>query len=73
MRFDNSKIRQLRESLGLTQAEFGRPMGMKAQYVQYLEDGPTKPTIRTLERIMDIYSVPQEYFFVEKVARMRAI
>lgn len=72
MKFDNSKIREQRESMGLTQSEFGRPMGMKAQYVQYLEDGPTKPNVRTLERIMTTYGVPPEYFFVGERARMRA-
>jgi transcriptional regulator with XRE-family HTH domain len=72
MIFDNSKIRELRESKGLSLSEFGRPLGMKAQQVQGLEAGPGKPNVRTLERIMSTYGVPPEYFFVGEVARMRA-
>jgi predicted transcriptional regulator len=45
-----SQLLQARNSLGLTQAEIAKRMGVKQSFVARLENGAANPTVSTLKR-----------------------
>ena len=45
------QIRQVRHEAGLTQKEVGKKMGTSESYVQRLEMGYLRPSVRALERV----------------------
>lgn len=66
-KFDKEKIAALRQTLGLSQQQFGRGIGMQRQHVSLWELGISLPSIPTLLRICDKYNVNPEFFLVETV------
>ena len=65
-RFDKQSIRRLRENEKLTCTQFGRKIGVKRQQAARLENEPGYPSIKTLEKIMDVFELDVSYFFIEK-------
>lgn len=58
-------IREMREAIGLTQAEFAHYFRLTRQQVIALENGRANPTVETLEKICRVYGfrvgfVPRE-------------
>lgn len=53
----NNRIKQIRKSLGLTQAEFGKRLGLKQNSIALIESGernPSEQTIHSLEREFNV-------------------
>ena len=65
--FDRKSIRRLRKSLGLTCREFGDRLGVTRQAIQNweTETSQTKPTVKTLEKIMAEFGVDESFFFAD--------
>lgn len=56
-------IKQIRESKGLSAAEFGRRMFMERSHVSRLEAGGTNPTSTTLKTICNAMEIKMEDLF----------
>lgn len=52
------RIKQIRQSKGLTQMELARNAGLAQSFVSTLERGHKSPTIRSLEKIAAALDVP---------------
>ena len=53
----NNRIKQIRKSLGLTQAEFGKRLGLKQNSIALIESGErntSEQTIHSLEREVNV-------------------
>ena len=57
-------LRKKRESLGLTQRELSRQLGVKSSHVTYLESDRRRPSLGLLSRIADVLSLDRETLFV---------
>jgi transcriptional regulator with XRE-family HTH domain len=58
------RIRQVREALGLTQAEFARPLNRKAPSLSQIENGTKKnPGVLIFVNISLVYHVSLDYLF----------
>ena len=64
-RFDPVKIRELRQARGVSQAEFGRTIGVAEQTVRKWELGKQDPSIKTLEKVAEELGTFPSYFFTE--------
>lgn len=51
------KIKEIRQALGLSQAEFADRLKMTRTYVSLLEQGKRQASVRTLEQICDTFNV----------------
>jgi len=60
------KISSLRNSLGLTQEEFGKRLGVTNRAVSKWENEISLPSIESIYKISKLYNVNVEYFFTEK-------
>jgi transcriptional regulator with XRE-family HTH domain len=60
------KIFRLRRSNGLSQGEFGRKMGVSRQTISKWELGKAQPERENIEKMTEIYSLPADYFELEK-------
>ena len=68
LKFEKSRIKQLRENLGLTQLELARMLGYSRQNVKHWEDGECKPGVDKIAHICDTCDVETSYFFVDSLA-----
>ena len=57
------KIRELRAKKKIRLVELGRHTGLSAALLSKIERGKMYPTLPTLWRIADVFSVGLEYFF----------
>ena len=58
----NERIKQLRESLGLSRAAFGEPLGVSGDVINNLERGRTeKVNERLLRHMCDVYHANYEW------------
>lgn len=55
------RLRQLRESAGLTQLELAGKINLKSSAVSKYEKGNTLPTIDTLIKLANIFAVSNDY------------
>ena len=53
-----SKIRELREKKGLSQAELASRAGLSTTYISMLEGGKKSPTLNSLEKISAALDIP---------------
>lgn len=60
------KIRELRDSRGLTQRELASLLGYKLLTVSRWERGERKPSFSDLKRLSDIFGISISYFLEEK-------
>jgi len=51
------RLRQIRERIGITQAELGEKLGIQFQHVSKYERGETVPTWENLIKLIDLYDV----------------
>lgn len=63
MKFNHQRLRALRDSLHLSQYEFGKKIGLPPQYISMYEKGKGTPTIRTMLKIVAVFNLPSDYFF----------
>ncbi len=68
--FDPGSVKKLRESLGLSVAEFADSLELSRQIIYDLESGDCekKPNVRTLEKIMEKFGANPMIFFVDKIS-----
>jgi len=57
----NERIKELRKNLGLTQAEFGRRIGIVQGHLTGIESGKKSVTQKTLKVICATYGVSEEW------------
>ena len=57
------KVSKLRESLGMTQEEFGKSLGVTNRAVSKWENEISYPSIDSIYKICKLYNVSIEYFF----------
>ena len=57
----NSRIKEVRISLGLTQTEFGNSIGLKQNTVGQIENAQRSVTDRTILLICEKYNVNEEW------------
>ena len=62
------KISSLREALGLTQAEFGKRLGVTNRAVSKWENEISMPSIDSIYKICKLYNVNIGYFFDDEEA-----
>lgn len=60
------QIRRVRMDNAMTQQSFARRIGVNASYIGPLEKGMKAPSIATLEKIAQEFSVPIFSFFVDE-------
>jgi len=66
LRFRPERIRELREGLGLTRAEFARRIQVSRQMISFYEDSGYTPGTRVLMRLIDLTGAKMESFFVNE-------
>lgn len=64
LRFDATRIRELRKGLGLTVEEFAGRINVSKQAVSAWENGDYEPTISSLLKIVNITDAKLSSFFV---------
>ena len=57
----NERLKYLRESLSLSQAEIAKKIGLSKSSVNMYERGEREPSIETLELIADFFNVDMDY------------
>lgn len=55
------RLKETRESLGLSQSEVARKLGVSRQSYNFYENGKRDPDTDTLERIADLLNVSVDY------------
>lgn len=59
------KLKKLRQSYGLTQAEAARRLGVSASTVGMYEQGRREPDLETTQKICELYNVTPDYLVNE--------
>ena len=57
----NERLKYLRESLSMSQAEIAKKIGLSKSSVNMYERGEREPSIETLELIADFFNVDMDY------------
>ena len=65
-----NKIKELRQSKGLTQAELATKLGVTRQAVSLYEKGQRKPKIETLKKLAEYFGVSVTYIKGETKTEM---
>lgn len=60
--FVSKRIREARETAGLTQAELSQQSGLPQSHISRLEHGKHSPTAKTLEKIATALKLPRSHF-----------
>ena len=60
--FVSKRIREARETAGLTQAELSLQSGLPQSHISRLEQGKHSPTAKTLEKIATALNLPHAHF-----------
>ena len=68
--FAGAQVRARRKELGMTQEELAGALGLTFQQVQKYERGINRISVSRLAQIMQVLSVPAEYFFDVKIERV---
>ncbi|MCM1133359.1 MAG: helix-turn-helix domain-containing protein [Ruminococcus flavefaciens] len=55
------QIKELRNSLGINQVEFGRRLGVTKQCISNWENGNIQPSIDMLIKICNLFSISSDY------------
>lgn len=56
-----NRIKELRQSKGLTQVEVAKKVGVSNQAIHYFETGKRKPKMETWQKLADYFEVPVPY------------
>lgn len=62
----NNRMKEVRKALNMTQANFGKRIGIKQAYVAMLETGKTEITPVLTKSICNEYGVNEEWFLTGK-------
>ena len=58
-----SRLRSLRESIGLSQAKFAEVIGSTQSSINRYENGQATPTVELLRKYADYFDVSMDYIF----------
>lgn len=61
-----TKIRKLREEIGLTQEELAKSVGLSSEFISLLELGRRSPSLESLSRIARFLNKEASFFILEK-------
>lgn len=61
-----SKIRKLREEVGLTQEDLAKSVGLSSEFISFLELGKRSPSLESLSRIARFLDKEVSFFILEK-------
>ncbi|MTB53922.1 helix-turn-helix domain-containing protein [Lewinella sp. W8] len=53
-----SKIKEIREKKGISQAALAEASGLSATYISQVESGKKSPTLKSLQKLSDAIGVP---------------
>lgn len=53
----SDKIRKIRENRGLSQARFGKRIGVSSKSISAYETGRSKPSTKVLDKLLDSYGI----------------
>lgn len=67
--FIAQRIARLRKSLGLTQREFAKGIGVNPSYLSRVESGAQRIGMKTLEAICKRFSVDLSYFLITEAEK----
>ncbi len=67
VRIVGTKIRKLREEMGLTQEDLAKSVGLSSEFISLLELGRRSPSLESLSRIAKFLDKKISYFLLEKV------
>lgn len=59
------KVKDARESQGMTQYQLAQKMGVSQPYVGKIESGKVNPSLKTLDKLSKALNVDQKYFLEE--------
>ncbi|MBT9586811.1 helix-turn-helix transcriptional regulator [bacterium] len=65
-------IRRFRRDHAMTQQGLARRIGVNASFIGPLEKGQKSPSLQTIERLSQVFSVPMYTFFIDDEADDRA-
>ncbi len=60
--FAGARLRRLRESRGISQAELARQLGLSASYLNQIENDHRPLALANLPRLCDLFGIEPEYF-----------
>ncbi len=66
VRIVGTKIRKLREELGLTQEDLAKSVALSSEFISLLELGRRSPSLESLSRIAKFFDKDIAYFILEK-------
>ena len=66
----NFRIRKLRRILGLSQTEFAERIHTSQTSVSLWEKGRIEPTDRSLDKIVDVFDLPSDFFLDIDIQRL---
>ena len=64
MKFDHTKIKELRTAHNLTVRALADAIGVHANVISQWEVGRTMPSMTSLEAMCTRFGIPADYFFV---------
>ena len=65
-------IRRIRRDHAMTQQALAKRIGVNASFIGPLEKGLKAPSMQTIERLSEVFSVPSFAFFIDDEAEDRA-
>lgn len=66
VRIIGTKIRKLREEMGLTQEDLAKSVGLSSEFISFLELGRRSPSLESLSRIAKFLDKEISFFILEK-------
>ena len=64
-----SRLRSLRESIGLSQAKFANVIGTTQSSINRYENGQATPTVKLLRKYADYFDVSMDFRSLRRAAR----
>lgn len=64
--FQRDKIKALRRTHRLTQHEMAKKIGRARQHICAYEKGVSMPSVKTLVKLLNVFELPADYFFVRE-------
>ena len=58
-------IRRIRRDHAMTQQALAKRIGVNASFIGPLEKGQKSPSLQTIERLSEVFSVPTFTFFID--------
>ncbi len=66
MRFNGSKIRELREERGYSLAELAKKSGISISYLSEIERHTKNPSLKTIEKLAQTLNIPKSMLIIEE-------